>query len=49
MTLSLLFVELANYVIEIDDVLLAIIASGLRTLSSPDNTAFLTLAFYTIA
>ncbi len=35
--------------IEIDDVLLAIIAYGLRTRSKLLNTDFLTFAFYTIA
>ena len=48
-TLSDLLVELANYVIEIDDVFDAIIASGLRTLSNDERTDFLTFAFSTIA
>lgn len=48
-TLSDLFVELANYVIEIEDVFDAIIASGLRILSNDESTDFFTLAFSTIA
>jgi hypothetical protein len=36
-------------VIEIEEVLLAIIASGFNILSNDDNTDFLTFAFYTIA
>lgn len=48
-TLSDLLVELANSVIEIEEVLLAIIASGFNILSNDDNTDFLTFAFYTIA
>jgi hypothetical protein len=48
-TLSDLLVELANSVIEIDEVLLAMIAYGLSTLSRLPNTDFFTLAFSTIA
>lgn len=48
-TLSDLLVELASSVIEIEDVLLAMIASGFNILSSDDKTDFLTLAFSTIA
>jgi hypothetical protein len=48
-TLSDLLVEPANSVIEIDDVLLAIIASGFNILSSEDSNDFLTFAFSTIA
>lgn len=49
MTLSERLVELASSVIEIEEVLLAMMASGLRTLSNEDNTDFLTFAFSTIA
>jgi hypothetical protein len=48
-TLSDLFVELASSVIEIDEVLLAIIASGFRMLSREERRDFLTFAFYKIA
>lgn len=49
MTLSERLVELASSVIEIEEVLLAMMASGLSTLSNEDNTDFLTFAFSTIA
>lgn len=49
MTLSERLVELASSVIEIEEVLLAMMASGLRTLSNEDSTDFLTFAFSTIA
>jgi len=48
-TLSDLLVELANSVMEIDDVFDAMIASGLRTLSNDERTDFLTFAFSTMA
>lgn len=48
-TLSDLCVELASSVIEIEEVLLAIMASGLSILSRLPNTAFFTFAFSTIA
>jgi hypothetical protein len=43
------WVELASYVNEIEEVLLAMIALGFRTLSRLPKTDFLTLAFSTIA
>ena len=49
MTLSDLFVEPASSVIEIDEVLLAMIASGFNILSSEDSNDFLTFAFSTMA
>ena len=45
MTLSGLLVTLANFVIEIDEVLLAIMASGLSNLSNFDITSCLTPKF----
>ena len=49
MTLSGLLVKLANLVMEIDEVLLAIMASGLSILSRAPSTDCLTLIFSTIA
>jgi hypothetical protein len=45
MTLSGLFVAPANYVIEIEEVLLAIMAYGFKRWSSVCRTDFLTFAF----
>jgi len=44
-----LSVELARSVIEIEEVLLAIIADFLMMRSTEDKTDFLTFAFYTMA
>ena len=49
MTLSGLLVALANLVIEIDEVLLAMIASGFSNLSNFCKTPFLTSKFSTMA
>jgi hypothetical protein len=49
MTFSDLLVEPASSVIEIDEVLLAMIASGFNILSSEESNDFLTFAFSTMA
>jgi hypothetical protein len=45
MTLSDLLVELASSVMEMEEVLLAMMASGFNTLSRDERRDFLTLAF----
>jgi hypothetical protein len=49
MTLSDLLVELASSVMEMEEVLLAMMAYGFNTLSREERSDFLTLAFSTMA